>query len=764
MRILQVVHGFPPDANGGTEVYVRDLAAALAAMGDDQVAVLTRHSDGHARELATRTWTDAGVDVFSINNTFHACESYESSYANPAIERIAADLLDQWKPDVVHVQHLTCLSTGIPRQASYRRIPVVMTLNDYWLICHRGQLVDFDGRRCSGPWERGCASCLPAAALAGPAAFRSMRSLQSLPLPSISAAIGVAARLWDTATPLYRTRAATLARLDHMRRAVADVRFFLAPSATLAREFARFGIPDDRLIRCHQGISTGRFDQLPRTPSIPLRVGFAGGLQPTKGCDILIDAVERLPPGCVVVDVLGSAAGYHGDRRFADAMEPRLGHPSIRRLGSVSHERMPAVLADLDIVVVPSIWIENAPFIIREAFAAGVPIVASHLGGMSEMVRDGVDGLLFPPGDSVALAGVLRRLIDDPNLLAALRAGIQRPMAIEEDAAWLRKIYARAGATNGRASVSSDRAKHAPAETTDVAAVVLNYQTADQAYLAVRSLQSSFAPPGDILLVDNHSADGSVPALQHLLKDTADIRFIETGDNLGFAGGCNIGIRAALARGARFVLLVNSDAILGPDALGHLRQAMEHHPDVGIAAPVLLSREEPDHVSSAGISFSQSTGRMRHRAAGRRFSALSSDPVRRVDAVSGCVMLIRREVFEKIGLLDESYFFSFEDIEFCLRARAGGFETACVQDARAYHEGGRTIGRRSAKRVYFATRNHLRLAARTGGRATRLPRLAAVAALNAAYALVSPESPRFAGVAAFARGVWHHLIGRYGAG
>jgi GT2 family glycosyltransferase len=377
------------------------------------------------------------------------------------------------------------------------------------------------------------------------------------------------------------------------------------------------------------------------------------------------------------------------------------------------------------------------------------------------MVRDGVDGLLFSPGDSVALAAVLCRLIDEPSLLPTLRAGIRRPMSIEEDAAWLRMIYARAGATDGRTFVAPGKAKHAPSEAMDVAAVVLNYRTADQAYLAVRSLQSSFAPPGDVLLVDNHSADGSLAALQHLLQDTS---VIETRDNLGFAGGCNIGIRAALERGARFILLVNSDAVLAPDALGHLRQAMEHDANVGIAAPVLLSREEPDYVSSAGISFSQASGRMRHRGAGRRCSALGSDPVRRVDAVSGCVMLIRREVFETIGFFDESYFFSFEDIEFCLRARDSGFETACVQDARAYHEGGRTIGRRSPKRVYFATRNHLRLVARTGSRATRLPRLATVAALNAAYVLVSPEAPLVGGAAAFARGVWHHLIGRYGAG
>jgi glycosyltransferase involved in cell wall biosynthesis len=194
MRILQVVHGFPPRANGGTETYVRDLAAAQAAIADDEVAVFTRHCDGNSRDLAVRTWTDAAVDVVSVNNTFHSCESYESSYANPAIERIAADFLDQWQPDIVHIQHLTCLSTGIPRQAAHRHIPVVMTLNDYWLICHRGQLMDRDGRRCGGPWGNGCARCLPAGALASTTSFRATRTLQSLPLPGVSVVIGTAAR------------------------------------------------------------------------------------------------------------------------------------------------------------------------------------------------------------------------------------------------------------------------------------------------------------------------------------------------------------------------------------------------------------------------------------------------------------------------------------------------------------------------------------------------------------------------------------------
>ena len=762
MRILQVVHGFPPAASGGTEVYVRDLAFALASGPNDRVAVLTRHVDVNARDLSVKRCVNDRIEIFSVNNTFHSCDSFESSFANPAIERIAGECLDRWQPDVVHVQHLTCLSTGIPRQAARRGIPVVMTLNDYWLICHRGQLVDVDGYRCAGPVGDGCGRCLPSGALPNRAAFQSGRVLQTLTIPGVSSMMDLTARAWTVAMPSERVRAATVERLAHMKAAMAEVAVLLAPSDTLASIFASFGFPGQRIIRCNQGIDVSPFERIPHVPASMLRIGFAGGLLPTKGIDVLLDAIEHLPSHAVSLDVFGGTGSYHGEGQFAARMRARLGHPAVRRFGPVTHERMPAALAQIDVMVVPSVWIENAPFIIREAFAAGVPVVASDLGGMAEMVRHDVDGLLFPASDAVALTATLRRFLDEPALLPRLRSGIVKPMTIDADARWLRRLYERIGARDTRTNLSAaPDLQSKPRSVAEVAALVLNYRTSEQTLLAVRSLQTSMMRPSEIVVVDNHSDDGSVDVLRRALPD---VHVVDAGANLGFSGGCNIGIRTALEGGARFVLLVNSDAILAPDAIAHLLAALERNPQLGIAAPVVLSREEPDHVSTAGISFSVRTGRMRHRAAGRRLAAIGCEPVHVVDAVSGCAMLVRREVFDRIGLLDESYFFSFEDIDFCLRARAAGFATACVQDARAYHEGGRTIGRRSPRRVYFGTRNHLRLAARIGNTATRPLRFALVAALNAAYVLVSPEAPLLGGSAALVRGVWHHLIGRYGSG
>ena len=759
MRLLILVHGFPPSAAGGTEIYTRQFAGAVAAQPGMDVSVLTREADASRPEYSVREGrTRDGIAVYRVNNTFQACGSFEESYANPAFARAAARVIDRIDPDVVHAQHLTCLSTELIERLAAARRRVVMTLNDYWLMCHRGQLLRRDGRRCEGPFDGGCDGCIPAGMLAGPLAFRAGRAARALPLPGVAAAVRAVTALRDRSASAELGRAASRARLDHMRRAVAGVDLFLAPSATMEQWALRFGIEPSRLRRCDQGIDVAPFGVRSRPPDDKLRLAFAGSLIPSKAPHLLLEAVRSLPGNRVSVDLLGSTAPYHGDATYADRLAPLLGMPFVRRLGPVPHERMADALARIDALVVPSEWIENAPFVIREAFAAGAPVIASDLGGMAEMVHHGRDGLLFTPGSADALAAAISRLLDEPALLDRLRRGIRQPMSIEQDAVNLRALYEDLLAGGARRPRQSPPAQCDTGVEAPVAAVVLNYRTPDQTWLAARSIETSTARASAIV-VDNGSEDGSAERLRSMLPAA---QVVTTGKNLGFSGGCNVGIRTALEAGARFVLLVNSDAVLTPDTLATLLAAARDNPRGGIFAPLLLGREEPDRIASAGIRFSPKTGRMRHVAAGRKAAVMPSG-AHAVDAVSGCVMLVRREVFEQVGLLDDEFFFYFEDIEFCLRARRAEFEVFCVPEAIAYHEGGRSIGRTSPARVYFAARNHLRIA----GMADRAHRTGwlrggLIVSLNAGYVLLSGDTPRLAGLAAVARGVWHHVNGRYG--
>jgi hypothetical protein len=227
----------------------------------------------------------------------------------------------------------------------------------------------------------------------------------------------------------------------------------------------------------------------------------------------------------------------------------------------------------------------------------------------------------------------------------------------------------------------------------------------------------------------------------------------------------NVGVREALARGAAYVLVVNSDVLVPPEAIERLERAMDAAPDVGIAGPLVLSRQAPDRIASSGMVWRRATARMRHQDVGRQLPEAPAGAAIERDGVSGCFMLVRREVFERIGLFDEDYFFSFEDLDLCLRARGAGFRTVVVPAATVFHEGGRSMGSASPRRLYFAARNHLRLAGRTeggGGAMGATTRAALVVAYNLAHAVRAPGGSLVARLGAVARGTRDAWRGRWG--
>ena len=384
---------------------------------------------------------------------------------------------------------------------------------------------------------------------------------------------------------------------------------------------------------------------------------------------------------------------------------------------------MPRVFASLDALVFPSVWEETSGIGAREALAAGVPVIASRIGGIPETVRHGTNGLLFEPGDPADLARQIRRLIEEPDLLDHLRAGCRVPRTLDDDVAATRDRYLDLvrRSTTGRVAHSS----HTQAAT--VAAVVLNYRTPDQTAVAAEMLSRSNTRVAPLVVVDN--GDG-VECRAALAAFGGDVTLVTTGANLGFSGGCNAGIREAMKAGATSVLLVNSDVIVPPDCLPRLIAALGRQSRPGIVAPLVRSRVWPDQVLSAGIDYDPGTGRMRHRVVPHAGGV--------TDAVSGCAMLVHRSVFDTIGLLPEEYFFSFEDIAFCLRARAEGFDVGLEPGATVYHEGSGTMGA-SPRRLYYAARNHLRLGAETPARTSwhRRGRQCAIAAYNIAHAMTA---------------------------
>lgn len=420
MRVLQVVHQFLPEYLGGTELYTAGLAAALRDAGH-AVAVFT----GGSRP-GDSTWE--GIPVRRVTGGLRGTQgpaaAFVATFRNPTVERSFLDTLEEFAPDVVHFQHLHGLSGRLPALAA-RRAASCFTLHDYWFRCPTSQLLDHRGRACGGPrLGVNCTRC---------AAHRLGGGAWGLPLLA--------------AAPLLEWRRRWVPR------AMAAAGLLLAPSRFLAALAERHGLPAGRLRVVDFGAAAlpGSPAWAPRPPGTPLRVAYAGALHPSKGVQVLVQAAGLLPPGTATVTVAGDLDAYPA---FARTLQAAAG-PAVTFCGRLDRAGIGALLARTDVLAVPSLWFENAPLVVSEAFGAGVPVVASDIGALAEKVSDGTDGLLHPPGDSGALAAVLRRLAEAPGLLERLRRGV-RPGATRADHhAAMVSLYAELTLSRARVGVPS---------------------------------------------------------------------------------------------------------------------------------------------------------------------------------------------------------------------------------------------------------------------------------------------------------------------
>jgi glycosyltransferase involved in cell wall biosynthesis len=216
----------------------------------------------------------------------------------------------------------------------------------------------------------------------------------------------------------------------------------IAPSHFLAEQFRPHVVPE-RLHVLRYGLDTERLRVTPtRADDGTLRLAYIGQVAAHKGVHVLVDALRALPPGkrpvhLTIYGDLEQHAAYSRKLRALVGDDPR-----IELAGRFDNRRLAAVLGGCDATVVPSLWYENSPLAIMEAHAAGRPVLTSDLGGMAELVRNEVDGLLFRPGDAADLARQIGRLRDEPGLLARLRAGVHMPATIADEMDELDRIYA----------------------------------------------------------------------------------------------------------------------------------------------------------------------------------------------------------------------------------------------------------------------------------------------------------------------------------
>jgi GT2 family glycosyltransferase len=248
-----------------------------------------------------------------------------------------------------------------------------------------------------------------------------------------------------------------------------------------------------------------------------------------------------------------------------------------------------------------------------------------------------------------------------------------------------------------------------------VCALIVNWNCRDETLSCLAALQRSTLIPATIV-IDNGSSDGSVEAIRAVFPATT---VVPVGYNSGFAAAVNRGLCHPLAQAHEFVLLLNNDVDLAPDALAELVAAAHNAPDIALFSASICYKDRPNVLWSTGYFWVPVTFTTIGSERGRAVRANSG--LRRVAMVELCAVLVRRSLFEQVGLLDERFFVYYEDLDLCLRARNAGLGIACVRAARAWHTVSASTSNAGALRAYHMARASVQFFAKHTPPLLRLP-------------------------------------------
>ncbi|HLF29141.1 MAG TPA: glycosyltransferase family 4 protein [Anaerolineae bacterium] len=439
MRILYAVHHLPPRYTGGAEARALRTARRMQALGHEAAMICVEAID--QREPAVETRVEEGIPIRRLSFDHRSFpEATRWTYDNAFVEDRVTELLNEQRPDVFHLISGYLMTAGAIRAAHRRGIPIVITLTDFWFLCPRITLLRGAGRVCPAPPPDplGCVQCQAEASrrFSWPAQVAPQLTAQGW-------------RQLGQRLPAVRAQALAIHdRRQVLSEALALSQALICPSRFLRELFVENGVAPEKLLLMRQGLAVPD-QQPPRRPADDVTVfGYSGQIKPHKGVDLIVAAGAALAARGYrfKIAIYGNA---EEDRRYTESLKRRARAATwLEWRGTYTAHDAWTVLAGLDAILVPSRWYENSPNIILEAQAAGVPVIATELGGMAELVRHEENGLLFRLNDAADLSRQMSRLLGDPGLLIGLRDCAPPVKTLDQEMAELLQLY---GQVIGRA-------------------------------------------------------------------------------------------------------------------------------------------------------------------------------------------------------------------------------------------------------------------------------------------------------------------------
>ena len=395
MHILIIIHGYPPEYNAGSENYSKSVCDELSK--EHRISVFTREENLYAPDFSIRTKQEKeNLTLYIVNNP-----QGKDGYRHKQMDESFAKLADELQTDIAYIGHLNHLSTGLVDVLNERNIPIVFMLHDYWLMCPRGQLLkrsigkENNFMLCNGQNDEQCACNCYEVYFSGREQHRES-DVQS----------------WTTW--IHNRMQETYAIID-------KVDLFIAPAQYLRNRFIKdFGIPENKIIYLDYGFPLDYLSPIEKNPDKKdYTFGYIGTHIPAKGINLLISAFIKAfknDPDKPKLKIFGRENG-----QSTKALKNMAENEPIEFCGEYENSALrEKVFANVDAIVVPSIWAENSPLVIHEAQECHVPVITANYGGMSEYVHHHENGLLFKHRNEDSLAEQLQYAKSHPEEMEQL--------------------------------------------------------------------------------------------------------------------------------------------------------------------------------------------------------------------------------------------------------------------------------------------------------------------------------------------------------
>lgn len=401
MKILIIIHGYPPRYNAGSEVDTQSFANELMKKGH-VIEIFTRYENPFEPDFTLRIEEDPTNSNIKINLV--NIPNSKDRYIHKKVDFLLLKAIDRFKPEIIHIGHLNHLSTSIPKTIKEKyNIPIIYTLHDYWLMCPRGQFIQFNiddncepFQLCDGQKDVKCAYKCNSRYISGSIA--------------------------DEKEDIGYWTNWVKRRMKHIRDMTEYIDIFIAPSKYLLNRYRNdFKVPEDKLVYLDYGFDLERFKKRARPypkKGDTIVFGYIGTHIPAKGIHHLIKAF-----GIIEGKAKLKIWGRHKNE-FTPYLKEIIGQlpdnkkECIKWMYEYQNENIVRdVFNNCDVIVVPSIWMENSPLVIHEAQQARLPVITADAGGMAEYVKDGVNGLLFQHRNPDKLAECMQKMIDNSDLI-----------------------------------------------------------------------------------------------------------------------------------------------------------------------------------------------------------------------------------------------------------------------------------------------------------------------------------------------------------